>query len=274
MRLVPLQRCPVVKAMPSAARFRGPVEIGIGEDEETVFAAQLQGERLGVIPGQFLGQRVAHRHGAGKTDGANGRMNAKLATDVSPTLHDLKNPRRQGGLHGPAVGGADVRGERGWLEEDGIARQQVGHGRAVPEVDGEIVGGDDGGRAARTVANQGRMRAIRDRLIGGETIRIGEGEVELGDDGADFQPGLAEGVCPFPEAINWARGFLAGLDLGARLAQSFLALVEVSSRQAGRPFGRFPRRHSPSPAVTSGNSGWKSPGLRLRQTNGCEDILL
>ena len=130
-------------------RASGTEEISITEDDGSIFSAEFERDVFGGIEGSEFGKKcTACRKRAGKDNGTNAGIESESAGEMAATLGHLKYPWRKDGGDELDVAGTNVGGKRGGLQNHRISSEEMGGGRAVAEVKGEIKRANNEGGAA------------------------------------------------------------------------------------------------------------------------------
>jgi len=131
----------------------------------------------------------------------------------------------------------------------------MGGGRAVAEMERPVEGTDDQAGSAGTLADPAGVGGIDRLFFGKETLGVGDGEIDFGDQGGGLGPAFGDGFANFA-ADPLRQLFLMGL-------QGFLGGAEALD-----PF----RQRGFAPALSRGSGrgehGFRRSGLHLRQKIG------
>ena len=91
----------------------GEEEVGIAEEDGSIFSAELKSDVFGGIEGGEFGEKgAAGRERAGKNDGTNPGIEGKSAGEMSAALGHLENPWGKDGGDELGVAGTNVGGKR------------------------------------------------------------------------------------------------------------------------------------------------------------------
>ena len=130
-------------------RASGTEEISITEDDGSIFSAEFERDVFGGIEGGEFGEKCAAcRKRAGKDNGANAGIEGESAGEMGTALGYLENSWGKDGSDELDVAGTNVGGKRGGLQNHRISSEEMGGGRAVAEVKGEIKRANNEGGAA------------------------------------------------------------------------------------------------------------------------------
>ncbi len=177
----------------------GGLEIGVGEDDEGVLAAELE---LGAgHDGGGAGLDLASDIGGpGERDGLDAGVGEDgVAHGGAAAGDEVEDARGQAGVgEEPGELVADAGGEAGGFEDAGVAGHEGGGAFAARDVEGEVPGADDGGDAEGPAEAEGH-----DAVVGGGQDFALEAEafldlpIHFADGGVDFGEGFLEGLAVF-----------------------------------------------------------------------------
>jgi hypothetical protein len=189
MRSVPTQTCPALRKELRAAKL-ARLEVGVGQDDERVLAAELEDHALEVAPG--VPEDVPPRVPAAREDdeidiGRDRRLALRLVAE-----EDLKDIRRQPLRDAPHPRERRERRLLARLEDHGVARHERGqdgilrhHDREVPRRDrgADAVGVVEERRPTMLVLERARRQSL-DAFVEGlrETLgRVGRLPLRVGE---------------------------------------------------------------------------------------------